>query len=516
MKITVRNIILLTFCFFLFSGVYAQRKKDRIKLERADVIKGGTFGGKRINKFIGNVAFSQQGTMLYCDSAYQYSKKPDQNKIEAFGNVKIIQGDSVTLTGDRLTYSGDTRKAVLTGRVFMRDKGVTLNTRYLEYDMVNKEAHYVNGGTIKDGETTLVSEQGFYSSGSKIFRFRKNVKVTNPVKNYTLTSDTLHYDSRTKIATFKGPSTIVSKDGVVNATEGEYNTASEETILRGPGGRAQVQTGSFILSGDQIKYDEKRKVGVARKNVTLYSEKDKVIIEGDFANYWGNIGITKVYGNALMKSVVNGDTLYLTADTLTSIENEQDPGKKRMLAYHHTQIFKSDLQGLCDSLVYNYGDSTIYFYEKPILWNGQNQITADSINVQLAHSKIQRMNLNVNSFIISQDTLLNFNQIKGKKMTAHFKDEGIYRVDVDGNGESIYFALEDDSITTGMNKVLCSNMVIRLEDNKVKTISFLTKPDGKFTPPHEIQEPETRLKGFVWKGKERPKLSDLLGKRAIN
>ena len=101
-------------------------------------------------------------------------------------------------------------------------------------------------------------------------------------------------------------------------------------------------------------------------------------------------------------------------------------------------------------------------------------------------------------------------------MTAHFKDEGIYRVDVDGNGESIYFALEDDSITTGMNKVLCSNMVIRLEDNKVKTISFLTKPDGKFTPPHEIQEPETRLKGFVWKGKERPKLSDLLGKRAIN
>lgn len=522
MKTFLRNTIFLCLSLLLFSEALAQKKdkkgkKEKIKLERADKLQGGTFGGKKINKFIGNVSFSQEGAILYCDSAYQYIKKSEQNKIEAFGNVRILQGDSITLTGDRLTYNGDTRKAIMTGRnVFLRDKSMTLNTRYLEYDLNSRLAYYYKGGVINDGQTTLTSEYGYYSTASKIFRFKKNVKVVNPEKNYKLSSDTLHYNSATKIATFLGPSTIESKDGTIMADAGEYNTATGESTFKGRGGKAQVHTGSYILTGDHIYYDEKRKVGVVRKNVRLVSEKDKIIIEGDMANYWGDQGISKVYGNALMKNLVSNDTLYLKADTLISIDSETDPSKKRLLAYNHARIFKSDLQGICDSLAYNFADSTIYFYQDPVLWNEKNQITADSINVQLVNRKIHRMNLALNSFIISRDTLLNFNQVKGKNMTAHFKDDAIYQVDVKGNGESIYFALEEEKTLTGMNKVACSNMTLRFQDNKVKTISFLTKPAGDFKPPHEIAEPEKRLKGFVWRGKERPKLTDLLGEKALN
>lgn len=518
----IKYILLIALCVFSLNLCFGQdkgkkKKKNRIELVRANELLGGKFGGKKINKFIGNVVFSQEGAMLYCDSAYQYIKKEDQNKIEAFGNVRIQQGDSVTLTGDRLTYNGDTRKAVMTGKnVFLKDKNMTLNTKYLEYDLNNKLAYYINGGTIQDQETMLTSEFGYYSTDSKTFRFKKNVKVVNPSKNYTLTSDTLHYNSFSKIATFKGPSKIESKDGTVIANEGEYNTRTGESNFKASGGKAQVTSGTYVLTGDNIYYDEKRKVGVVQKNVRLISEKDKIIIEGDMANYWGDKGISKVYGNARMKSLVSGDTLYIKADTLISIENETDPGKKRLLAFNHTRIFKSDLQGICDSLAYNFADSTIYFFEDPVLWNDDNQITADSINVQMVNNKIHRMNLNLNSFIISQDTLLNFNQVKGKSMIAHFKNDDIYQVDVNGNGESIYFALEEEKELTGMNKVACSNMVIRFQDNKVKTISFLVKPDGQFLPPHEIAEPDKKLKGFTWRGKERPKLSDILGQRALN
>jgi lipopolysaccharide export system protein LptA len=101
-----------------------------------------------------------------------------------------------------------------------------------------------------------------------------------------------------------------------------------------------------------------------------------------------------------------------------------------MFAYNHVKIFKSDLQGKCDSLVYNYTDSTIYFYRDPVLWNERSQLTADTINIQLANNKINRMYLRTNSFVISQDTLLQYNQVKGRQMTAFFK-----RQKPDGEGK---------------------------------------------------------------------------------
>jgi lipopolysaccharide export system protein LptA len=493
-------------------SVYAQKekkekkskkeKKEKIELEHADNLEGDRFNGKKINKFLGNVVFSQKGTKLYCDSAYQYI---NQNVIEAFGRVRIVQGDSLNLTGDRLTYDGDTKKAVMTGKVFLRDKTMTLSTTYLEYNLSTKTALYLRGGTINDGQVTLSSESGSYSTESKIFRFRKNVKVVNPAKDYTLTSDTLHYNTVTNIATFLGPTKIVSSQGNVTSDVGEYNTQTGEMTFRGRKGNAEVTTPSYQLTGDEIYFDEKRNMGVAKRNVRLYSEKDKIIVEGDMAHYWGDKGISKVFGNILMKSVVGEDTLYLTADTLISIDSP-DPKEKRLLAFHRTTIYKSDLQGICDSLAYNFSDSTIYFYRDPVLWSGKTQITADSINIQLEKNEIKRLNLTLNSFLISQDTLYNFNQIKGRNMTAHFRNGNIYRVDVNGNGETVYFALEDDKKLTGLNKVACSNMIIRLDSNKVKSISFLKKPDGKFFPPHEIAEPEKRLKGFAWRSREKPDL----------
>jgi len=225
------------------------------------------------------------------------------------------------------------------------------------------------------------------------------------------------------------------------------------------------------------------------------------------------------------------DTLYLKADTLISMENgkwKMENGKtnqhfpssinhqksKYLLAYNNVLLYSGDLQGKCDSAVYVFSDSIIYFYNDPVIWSENSQLTADSINVQLANNQIDKMNMRINSFIISQDSLLEFNQVKGKNMTAWFKDDLINKVYVDGNGQSIYFVLEEDTSLVGMNKVLCSNMIIMFEENKVKDISFLNNPEAKFIPPHEIEEPEKKLKGFKWRINDKPKLVDLgvLGK----
>ena len=109
------------------------------------------------------------------------------------------------------------------------------------------------------------------------------------------------------------------------------------------------------------------------------------------------------------------------------------------------------------------------------------------------------------SFVISIDTLINYNQIKGRKMLVNFTDSSrIEKVTVEGNGESIYYAIDEKNTVTGMNRVQCGKMNINFKKNKVSKIAFLSKPDGKFIPPKEIKADDKELDGFRWRVAERP------------
>jgi hypothetical protein len=116
-----------------------------------------------------------------------------------------------------------------------------------------------------------------------------------------------------------------------------------------------------------------------------------------------------------------------------------------------------------------------------------------------------------NAFVISQDTLQNFNQIKGREMIAEFADRKINRVIVRGNGESIYFALdEEDQAFMGMNKIICSNITIRFKNGRVNNLSFYVKPEARFIPPHELKKDEKILKGFEWRADNKPQRKDVV------
>jgi hypothetical protein len=235
----------------------------------------------------------------------------------------------------------------------------------------------------------------------------------------------------------------------------------------------------------------------------MISKSDQVTIYGREARYNKITGITKVYGDPWMENLVSGDTLFLSADSLISIDRKVEKFRI-LLAYYGVRVFKSDLQGISDSLVYRFTDSTIHFYRKPVLWTDDNQLSADSLHIQLANNKLDKMFMRFNSFIISIDTLGYFNQMAGRYMTSFFDSGRISRVEVRGNGESIYHALKEDTALMGLNKVVCSDMNILFKDNELQTITFLRQPDALFIPPKEIKEEETRLRGFDWKLSLRP------------
>lgn len=492
----------LVFVFLIFCGAVAHAQKPTIQLKEgtASRLIGGMKDGQRITRFIKSelqVAFIQNTTTIYCDSAWFFR---DKNAIEAFGNVRIVEGDSITITARHLEYDGNTKKAKLRNNVvFTKLAQAKLYTDFLDYDRIVNEAQYYNGGRLVDSINTLVSRKGYYDATSNFASFKRDVKVTNP--DYTMTSDSMRYNARTKVIYFVTETDVVDKDtNTFNYQSGVYNTLSRTFDSNTGKGRSQ----NFTIKGEKFSYDAIKKVSKVRGNVVMTSLEENMTIYSQASDTYNN-NYAKVYDHAYVAKVTEeGDTLFMTADTLVSID-DVDPKKKRLLAYHNVKIFKRDLQGKADSLEYRSADSIIYFYKNPILWTDGNQMTADSISMLIERNTISKIFMDINSFVISEDTSKNFNQIKGRKMIADFQKGKLNKVFVNGNGESIYFASDEKTGTlTGMNNVLCSNIIIRFKEGKVSTISFIKQPDGMFIPPHEIEEENKQLIGFKWRADERP------------
>jgi len=484
-------------------------KGTPIKLLTAGKLEGGDFNGVKIRKLLGNVSFQQDDVFLYCDSAYQYLER---NEVEAFSNVRVVQSDTMTITGDRGYYNGDKRLARMTGNVVMRDPRMTLTTPSLDYDMNRKTASYTETGHLTDPQNTLDSQQGFYDTNSKVFVFKRNVHLVTP--DSELNNDTLRYNTVSKIAYFNGPTRIKGKQGNLYAEGGTYNTLTRVSDFKK---NAKIDTPNYLLGGDQLVYDEKKQYGVAKGHVSLISKKDNLTLRGDQGKYWRGLGRTKLYGGRPVVRNIGSekDTLYMAADTLISIEAR--PGQKTtrtvLYAYPKVQIFRGNLQGICDSLTYDRQDSIIYLNHDPVLWQAKNQLSADSMQIRSKRGKVDEMRLYANAFAVDQDTLLNFNQTKGRNMMAYFRDNKLRRVDVLGNAESIFYALDHDTASTGMNRVLSANMRLLFLDSKLNKISVLANPEAKFIPPHELKPDDERLKGFRWRAAERPTRRQVLGKQ---
>ena len=496
-----RYILLFLFCLGTIQSTFAQ-KKYRIKIQNADSLKNGVRNGEQYTKLFGNAHFIHENTIIYCDTAYSFDRT---NTMEAIGHVKILQGDSITITGKKLFYNGNTKLAQFREDVVYRDDSITIYTDFLDYDMPGKLAYYFNGGKVVDNKNVLISDKGYYDTRTKFSSFKDDAVLTTP--EAVISGDTLQYDLNSDIAYFKGPTKIVKKDGTtLNAYKGKYITRIEKSEIE----KGVIESGDQVLEGDVLDFNEVTKFYTSTGHVKVISEKDEVIILGDFGKYWAQDSIIKIYGNALMKKAFNDDTLYLSADTLVSIDNI-DPKKKRLLAYNNVKVYHNEMQGKADSLAYHQADSIIYFYDDPIIWNGGNQIVADSINMVIRNDQIDRMNMTQNSFVISLDSLLiRHNQIKGRDMIAYFQENKINKVDVFGNAESIYFVAENDTVFFGMNKILCSDMSILFKDGEVNSINTYVNPDATLIPPHEIEEPDTRLKDYRWRQDEKPTKEEVI------
>ncbi|GAB4136988.1 MAG: OstA-like protein [Bacteroidia bacterium] len=503
----MRNFIKASLFILLLLGISnerlaAQNSGKQINIRHANSLKGDKKRGYQ--RLIGDVQFEHQGAVMSCDSAHFH---PEANTVEAYGHVHIQQGDSLHLWGDELNYNGKDGKADVRKNVRMTDGQMTLTTDFISYDTKSKVASYTTGGKIISKSNTLTSQIGAYSSESKTLTFKKNVLLKNP--QYDMKCDTLRYHPGSGVAYFIGPTTIkaTNNSNIIYCENGFYDTFKDVCQFQK---NAYIVTDGQTLRGDSIWYDRKNGIGKAIRNVEITDTTQKITIRGDLAVHYEKTDLSRITGNALFIQAFEDDSLFLHADTLQSAvfhRNEAikdtSVSQKEIQAFKNVRFYKTDLQGKCDSLAWNSMDSIMQMFGRPVLWSGGNQLTAEKVLIFTANGEIHKLILEENAFIISQEDTIRFNQIKGRKMTGHFKNNELYKIYVEGNGQTLYYA-RDKNLLLGVNRADCSRLEIRVKENEVESITFYDKPEATLYPPLELSPKEAFLKGFKWRGQEQP------------
>ncbi|HHJ11225.1 MAG TPA: organic solvent tolerance protein OstA [Bacteroidetes bacterium] len=493
----IKKILFLA--FFLFSvfllplAAQQEKKKNRVEILNADILKIDRT--RYLRKLQGNVRLKHENILLTCDSALVFDYT---NVVEAFSNVSLNQGDTLFLTGDYIRYNGDTKKAEVFGDVHLMDKKSDLKTDKLEFDMENNVGYYLTGGVITSEKNRIESREGFYYSNTKDYFYKGNVRVVT--NDYTITSDTLRYNPDEDITYFYGPTEIISDSAYISCERGWYDLKNDISKFSL---HAYMQTKEYTVRGDTLFYDKPRGYGTANGNVEMLDTTRKVILFGNHAVYWKNPERSMITDSAVfVQYSPEGDSLFLHADTLRSFMDSA--GYRILSAYFGVRIYSKDMQGACDSLSYSFVDSVIRMYREPVIWSGESQMTAKTIYLYTRGRNVDHFEMKQDAMIISEFDSTHFNQIKGKNMKGYFKDNHLYRIDVNGNGQSIYYP-DDQGEIIGYNKVDCSNIVIWVKDNKIKRIVLLKQPSGTLDPPPETFTEDQKLKGFIWLDTKRPR-----------
>ena len=446
----------------------------------------------------GDVCFRHDSSYMYCDSAYFFEQT---NSLEAFSNVRMEQGDTLFVYGDYLFYDGNTQVAYLRENVRMENGQVTLFTDSLNYERIPNIGYYFEGGLIVDSLNQLSSFYGQYSPETKLAVFNDSVRLENT--DFTLYSDTLHYDTQSKIATILGPSVIVSDSGTIHTSRGWYDTVNNTSLLLD---QSQVESGEKILIGDSIFYNRDTGMGEVYGNMSLIDTAQHVTLQGEYGYYNEQTGYAFATDSARFLEYSQGDTLFLHADTLQMVT--VDSVYREIKAYYGVRFYRIDMQGVCDSMQFNTRDSVLYMYTEPVLWNEQYQLYGDTIAIYMNDSTIEYAHVIQFAFAAQHVDSSYYNQLKGNDLKAYFEGQAVHQIDVAGNAESIFYPLEKDGAKVGMNETKSGFLTIWVKDNKLDKLKIWPSPVGTMTPIPDLKPDQKMLKDFYWFDYLRPKNRD--------
>ena len=457
------------------------------------------------------VHVKHKGIELWCNEAIYYG---NEDFIEAYGNVRVKQGDSINMTSKYVEYSGKTQLAYASGDVVLIDPNSKLYTDVLHFDRIRQQAYYnQKGKVVRDTSGTITSTRGRYYMTSKKYQFVDNVKLVNP--EYIIDTDQLDFYTESVFAFLYGPTTITSEASVIYCERGYYNTNNDTGYFVK---KSKINYNDRIVEGDSLYFDRNKSFASATNNITVTDTLNNSIIKGHYAEIFREKDSVFITKRALAITEQENDSIFMHSDTLMVT----GPADNRIIrGYYNAKMFKSNLSGKADSIHMNQKsgltqlinfydlDSDVFTKKKhPILWHFESQITGDSIHL-ISNSKNETLDsLKVfnNAFVINKDSLgEGYNQISGKRLNGLFVDNALETIDVIKNAETIYYLRNSEDELIGIDKSKSGAIKIWISENEIDELRKLNQIGGMTYPEEDFPEKERKLKGFIWRNDERPK-----------
>lgn len=487
------------------TNIIIDPRKSLVFLERSNVIRFDQEVLPDIQVLEGNVVLRHEGALLYCDSAHLNQKT---NSFEAFGYVRMVQGDTLVVTAENLLYDGNRKTAYLRYDVRLRNRNVTLETDSMTYERDSNLGYYICGGRMNDGRTTLVSRHGYYHTDTKVAELKYEVSGYN--EDSRIESDTLTYNTETKIAGLVGPTVIYNQDHkdpdsvltVIHSDLGWYDTEKDQAELLNHS--LVVHDSHNLITGDTIFYDNRNGYGELFHNIEMNDTANHMMLCGHYGFYQENDEIALVTDSACFINYDRPDTVFAHADTLYSFAVDTN---KVALAYHNGRIYSKQYQAVSDSIVFNTVDSITHLMKIPILWSDSVQVTGDTVRIYPKGEKLDYAHVIGNATIVQQLDSIRFNQICGKDILAFLADTSLEHIEVLGNAESIFFP-QDNGRFIGLNHMTSSSMFAYFNGGELHRINVFPQPHAVLYPMEKINDNMMKLANFTWQIDTRPKDRD--------
>ena len=453
---------------------------------------------------VGNVQFSHEGAFMYCDSALFYEST---NSFDAFGNVRMNQGDTLMLNSDVLYYNGLDRLARARYSVVLKHGTMTVNTDSLDYDRLYDVGYFFEGGRVLDHNNLLTSDWGEYSPSTHESVFYFNVRLVNPAPpakpETVLLSDTLHYNTETAIAHIVGPSNIENGENHIYSELGYYDTQAKHSHLLD---RSILTNNGKRLVGDSVVWNDDVAIAEAFGNVVYTDVVNKNMFTGEYCYYEDSTGYVMATDSALVIDYSQQDTLYAHADTVKvfTYNIDTDSTYRVIHAYYHMRAFRRDIQAVCDSMVYDTRDSVLYMYRDPIIWQAGQQQLGEEIRLFFSGENIDSIQVLRQALSVEMLDSIHFNQVKGHEMHSYFKGGELFLSTSEGNVYVNYYPFDEDSIMVELNHTETSLLKMYVKDRKVDRI-WMPAATGIMYPIPLIPYEALFLENFAWFDYIRPR-----------
>jgi len=469
-----------------------------------------------------NIAYYNSGAILIKDSTYIVSRRGVYNLEEdvvTFYDEVVVKDSAFILVADSLKFNTTTNVVTFISPTRITTDSSKIYCESGEYSLATRNGFFSGNPQFDNDEQQSTAEIIRFNQSSGIVDLEGNAQVNGD--NQYAEARRITYNTQTKDIDLQGNAYYKEGEDEVRGEQIQYN---QKTKVYNTKGRSRVVNAPMTIDADALSFEESTGIGKAKGQVVWRDTSAKVSIQTEEAEYIQDEEYFLAYGDRpLFASDVEGDSLYLSADTLLnqqvidvdtipidSVLNLYKSDTTQILrAYFDVRIFKTNFQGLCDSLIYNQSDSLFYLYKDPIVWSDTSQFIADTIKIAMKNEEIDRIYLIDNAFILNSPDEILFNQVKGRKITVYFKEGEIEKMHVEGNAETIYYAVDETNQYIGVNKTVSSEMMLFFENNEITRIKFLG-PDANLLPIRNTDHDALKIDGFDWKVLARPKsVSDL-------